>query len=279
MGCVDGDLDQAARPGEVSRFSSHTPWDEKRVAYRLERAFRSVRGTPGGSDRESRWVRGTRWKVASVGAPPRWVAPHDGTSVDQPTRAGKRWISTRSSFSADSPATCFQWASSACVTGACWRIGIGERRSPAADLSSALSTAVETRGSLALSALSALPVTEHLIPAKSSSRVCARPLHGDIFCAPRPPSSGSRWIWRAGACATGRRARARGSGKIFEVTEFLARLLQHVPEPRLHQVRYYGLQRRPCSQGRECSGRKGRIPRCPSPGPPSVGACGARGPS
>jgi len=29
-------------------------------------------------------------------------------------------------------------------------------------------------------------------------------------------------------------------GHTFEPVEFLARLLQHVPEPRLHQVRYYG---------------------------------------
>jgi hypothetical protein len=39
------------------------------------------------------------------------------------------------------------------------------------------------------------------------------------------------------------RAKSQGTrvgGKTFEVTEFLARLLQHVPEPRLHQVRYYG---------------------------------------
>jgi hypothetical protein len=39
------------------------------------------------------------------------------------------------------------------------------------------------------------------------------------------------------------RAKSRGArvgGTTFEVTEFLARLLQHVPEPRLHQVRYYG---------------------------------------
>jgi len=39
------------------------------------------------------------------------------------------------------------------------------------------------------------------------------------------------------------RAKSRGArvvAKTFEVTEFLARLLQHVPEPRLHQVRYYG---------------------------------------
>ena len=33
---------------------------------------------------------------------------------------------------------------------------------------------------------------------------------------------------------------ARAGGTTFEVTEYLARLLQHVPEPRLHQVRYYG---------------------------------------
>jgi len=35
-------------------------------------------------------------------------------------------------------------------------------------------------------------------------------------------------------------SRTAGAGKTFELTEFLARLLQHVPEPRLHQVRYYG---------------------------------------
>lgn len=39
------------------------------------------------------------------------------------------------------------------------------------------------------------------------------------------------------------RTKSRGTrvgAKTFEITEFLARLLQHVPEPRLHQVRYYG---------------------------------------
>ena len=35
-------------------------------------------------------------------------------------------------------------------------------------------------------------------------------------------------------------AHPRHAESTFEVTEFLARLLQHVPEPRLHQVRYYG---------------------------------------
>ena len=33
---------------------------------------------------------------------------------------------------------------------------------------------------------------------------------------------------------------ARVNGQTFEVTDFLARLLQHVPEPRFHQLRYYG---------------------------------------
>lgn len=34
--------------------------------------------------------------------------------------------------------------------------------------------------------------------------------------------------------------RPEGGEPTFETTEFLARLLQHVPQPRLHQVRYYG---------------------------------------
>ena len=32
----------------------------------------------------------------------------------------------------------------------------------------------------------------------------------------------------------------RLDGQTFEIMDFLARLLQHVPEPRLHQLRYYG---------------------------------------
>ena len=32
----------------------------------------------------------------------------------------------------------------------------------------------------------------------------------------------------------------KARSELFEPADFLARLLQHVPEPRLHQVRYYG---------------------------------------
>jgi len=45
--------------------------------------------------------------------------------------------------------------------------------------------------------------------------------------------------------------------EIFEVPEFLARLLQHVPEPRLHQVRYYGFYSN-VARARRAEGEAGR---------------------
>jgi hypothetical protein len=65
----------------------------------------------------------------------------------------------------------------------------------------------------------------------------------------------------------------RARRQTFEITEFLARLLQrllqHVPEPRLHQVRYYGhysnvarSRRAPCGESAEVSA----APEAPEPG-------------
>ena len=64
---------------------------------------------------------------------------------------------------------------------------------------------------------------------------------------------------------------ARGSGprpavESFAAADFLALLLQHVPEPRLHQVRYYGhysnvaRARRAAAQDADASGSGGTAP-------------------
>ena len=59
----------------------------------------------------------------------------------------------------------------------------------------------------------------------------------------RAPVAVERLSFEPGAevCYQRKGRGGRGSGvETFEATDFLARLLQHVPEPRLHQVRYYG---------------------------------------
>ena len=73
---------------------------------------------------------------------------------------------------------------------------------------------------------------------------------------------------------------ARAGAKTFEVTELLARLLQHVPEPRPHQVRHYGTTPTlPVPAGPTTRGAKRlrRIRSSPSPGPPSGVGYDARG--
>ena len=60
----------------------------------------------------------------------------------------------------------------------------------------------------------------------------------------RSPLAVERMRFEEGmGCVRYRRKSLRGPGpfeKTFEASDFLARLLQHVPEPRLHQIRYYG---------------------------------------
>ena len=58
----------------------------------------------------------------------------------------------------------------------------------------------------------------------------------------RPPLSLERMSWDAeGTVLYRRKARSRFSGATtFDAMDFLARLLMHIPQPKLHTVRYYG---------------------------------------
>ncbi len=59
----------------------------------------------------------------------------------------------------------------------------------------------------------------------------------------RPPLSLERMSWDAeGLVRYHRKARGRfGAGlATFDAMDFLARLLMHIPQPKLHTVRYYG---------------------------------------
>ena len=59
----------------------------------------------------------------------------------------------------------------------------------------------------------------------------------------RPPLSLERMSWEAEGSVLYRRkasGRCGGSQATFDAMDFLARLLMHIPHPKLHTVRYYG---------------------------------------
>jgi hypothetical protein len=59
----------------------------------------------------------------------------------------------------------------------------------------------------------------------------------------RPPLSLERMSWDGdGSVLYSRKARGRFGGSLatFDPMDFLARLLMHIPQPKLHTVRYYG---------------------------------------